>query len=499
MAVSSWVRRVGASRRTLLALALDLGLVAVGVVAVCLLDRSGEVGPRVFAVLAEADLALLVVSVSTACAAMVAIMTGVIDRLSNDRRAVWISTSFVLYGVVGIPAATLSGSFGSDGVVVDSVRFAAHLGAAVLMGVATWGPPRPNLRLVTISAAGLAWVGLAALAALLLPDLTQAVIGTQPARQMVGVVSVVTGVAMILVGLRERSSQLTRLGLACSGLAAAHIYRVLDSQPGLSLAFATARLLAVVMALWAVSELTQQTLRLIQDSQDQRRDELVRARTGLARAALRDQELRIRLTRLTRVADLIGESPCPETDGLRSAVKSELGRMELMLIQAQDGVPPPAVTVYQVAPMVQDLVTLRRCTGMDVRYDIAGEPWADGSANVLKQVVANLLANCARHAPGSPVRVQVGERGERIRLRVSDFGPGVPPGQEDTVFERGVRAAAGGGQGLGLHICRELLAADGGKIEIRRPSSLRAGCTVIVEVPKAKRVAGRPAAVARAV
>jgi two-component system OmpR family sensor kinase len=483
----------------LLALAVDVALIAVGVTVVWLLDRSGESGPKVFAVLAEADLALLVVSVTTACAAMVAIMTGVIDRLSNDRRAVWISTSFMLYGVVGIPAATLSGSFGRDGVVVDAVRFAAHLGGAVLMGVATWGPPRPNLRLVTISAAGLTWVGLGAVAALLLPELTHTVIDSHAARYTVGIVSVITGLAMMLVGLRERSSQLTRLGLACSGLAAAHIYRVLQDQPGLSLAFATARLLAVVMALWAVSQLTQQTLRSIQDSQDQRRDELMRARTGLARAVLRDQELRIRLTRLTRVADLLGQSPCPETDGLRSAVKSELARLELMLLQAQDGVPPPAVTVYQVAPMVQDLVTLRRCSGMDIRYDIAGEPWADGSANVLKQVVTNLLANCARHAPGSPVRVQVGERGDRVRLRVSDFGPGIPPGQEDAVFERGVHDAAGGGQGLGLHICRELLAADGGKIEIRRPSSLRAGCTVIVEVPKARRMAGRAAAVARAV
>ena len=487
------------SGRALPALAVDLAVIGVGVVAVCLLHRSGEAGPKVFAVLTEADLALLVISVSTACAAMVAIMTGVIDRLSNDRRAVWISTSFVLYGVVGIPAATLSGTFGHYGVVVDAVRFAAHLGAAVLMGVAAWGPLRPNPRLVTISVAGLAWIGLVALGALVLPDLTQAVVGSQPARYVVAAVSIATGVAMALVGLNERSAQLTRLGLACSGLAAAHIYRVLETQPGQSLAFATARLLAVVMALWAVIEFTQQTLRSIQDSQDRHRDDLARARAGLARAVLRDQELQIRLARLCRVADLLGQSPCPQTDALRSAVKSELGRLELMLIQAQHGGPGPTVEVYEVAPVVQDLVTLRRCTGMDVRCDIAGEPWADGSANVLTQVVANLLANCARHAPGSPVRVQVGERGDRIRLRVTDFGPGVPTGREDAVFERGVHDVAGGGQGLGLHICRELLAADGGKIEIRRPSSLRAGCTVIVEVSKAGRVAGRPAAVGRAV
>ncbi|MGI8817077.1 MAG: ATP-binding protein [Pseudonocardia sp.] len=65
---------------------------------------------------------------------------------------------------------------------------------------------------------------------------------------------------------------------------------------------------------------------------------------------------------------------------------------------------------------------------MDIRCDVGCSPWADGSPTVLKQVLSNVLANCVRHAPGSPVRVQVGLRRDRIRLRVSDFGPGVPAG-----------------------------------------------------------------------
>src|SRR6202008_1845396 len=90
---------------------------------------------------------------------------------------------------------------------------------------------------------------------------------------------------------------------------------------------------------------------------------------------------------------------------------------------------------YSVVCVLRDQVALRRSAGMDVRLDTDVRLTAEGSASPLAQVVANLLTNCAVHAPGSPVRVQASRRADRITIRISDFGPGVPAGAEARVLE----------------------------------------------------------------
>ncbi|MDQ2707456.1 MAG: HAMP domain-containing histidine kinase [Actinomycetota bacterium] len=479
------------------AIFVDLVVLAVGALLVFALDRSSWLRIAV----SEGDLALILISVGAACAAMTAILAGVVDRLSMDRRAAWISAAFALYGVVWVPAATLSGSFGRTGASMDATRFAAHLGTVVLLGVAVLGPRRrPWARPVVILTAGLLWVAVVAALAWVAPDTAQLIAGNAMVRASVGLVAVAIGAALVVVGLMARSRPVARVGTAFAALAAAGVYRVVESQPGMSLSFAGVQLLALMLALWGLVELTGRTLGAVRDTETTLTDELRRARSGLAMAAERDDELRSRLASLAEVAELLAEPPGEESEeiqGLRKAVRAELVRLESMLVDEQAGTSHQAVA-YPVAPMVHDLVALRSCAGMDIRCDVGCSPWADGSPTVLKQVLSNVLANCARHAPGSPVRVQVGLRRDRIRLRVSDFGLGVPAGLEQAVFERGTCNQAAGGLGLGLYICRELLEAEGGKIEIRPPSSVRAGCTVVVEVPKAKSVGSRGATVARA-
>ena len=50
---------------------------------------------------------------------------------------------------------------------------------------------------------------------------------------------------------------------------------------------------------------------------------------------------------------------------------------------------------------------------------------------------------------------------------LDDYGPGLPPGREEAVFEkfeRGSRESATPGVGLGLGICRAIVQAHGGRI-----------------------------------
>ncbi len=92
-----------------------------------------------------------------------------------------------------------------------------------------------------------------------------------------------------------------------------------------------------------------------------------------------------------------------------------------------------------------------------------------GDAVRLRQVFDNLLSNALKYSPsGSSVTVTVEGRGEGVEISVADQGVGIPPEEQTRVFEPFIRpgAAAEGdrGLGLGLSICRDIVAAHGGKI-----------------------------------
>jgi two-component system sensor histidine kinase KdpD len=86
---------------------------------------------------------------------------------------------------------------------------------------------------------------------------------------------------------------------------------------------------------------------------------------------------------------------------------------------------------------------------------------------LLEQVFVNLLENAAQHTPpGTPVEIGAEARPDEVLVWVADRGPGLPPGEEERVFEKFHRAAAApsAGVGLGLAICRGIVAAHGGRI-----------------------------------
>jgi two-component system sensor histidine kinase KdpD len=86
---------------------------------------------------------------------------------------------------------------------------------------------------------------------------------------------------------------------------------------------------------------------------------------------------------------------------------------------------------------------------------------------LLEQVLINLVENAVRYTPtGSAIDIRTTREDGGLAVEVADRGPGVPPGQEERIFEKFNRAAAPttGGMGLGLTICRGILAAHGGMI-----------------------------------
>lgn len=87
------------------------------------------------------------------------------------------------------------------------------------------------------------------------------------------------------------------------------------------------------------------------------------------------------------------------------------------------------------------------------------------------QIVRNLLTNATQHAK-SGVRISGAPRQSFVEITIADDGPGIPPDQQELIFERfhrldPSRSRSTGGAGLGLAIARELVRLHGGEISVR--------------------------------
>lgn len=109
----------------------------------------------------------------------------------------------------------------------------------------------------------------------------------------------------------------------------------------------------------------------------------------------------------------------------------------------------------------------------NIKLEIAVEPAAKAfraDALRMRQVLFNLLANAANHAPeGSTVSVTSMRDSAVIELSVSDTGPGIPDDVVQTVFNRFERNGTGGrkrGTGLGLALVKSFVELHGGSVMI---------------------------------
>ena len=89
----------------------------------------------------------------------------------------------------------------------------------------------------------------------------------------------------------------------------------------------------------------------------------------------------------------------------------------------------------------------------------------------IAQVVTNLLANAIEYNhDGGSIRVATGRDGNSAIFTVSNTGPGIPSAELPHVFDRFRRAdgsRTSGHAGLGLAICKAIVAAHDGSIDVQ--------------------------------
>jgi signal transduction histidine kinase len=161
------------------------------------------------------------------------------------------------------------------------------------------------------------------------------------------------------------------------------------------------------------------------------------------------------------------------------ASRLESGRMRIAIERCEAGT---------ITTEVVDVLRSRAPEGIEVTVRKArGLPQVAADPDKLRQILTNLIDNAIKYSPdGGCVEVEIGRSGGRVRFRVTDEGLGVPPAEQDRIFEKFFRLDPNltrgvGGTGLGLYISRELVTRMNGRIWV--DSDGRAGSSFFLELP----------------
>ena len=199
----------------------------------------------------------------------------------------------------------------------------------------------------------------------------------------------------------------------------------------------------------------------------ERIERLVNAQRSVLAGA--SHELRTPLTRM-RVAVELMQDERPEIRERISKDIQELDELigELLLASRLD-------SIHSINELSRnedvDLLALAAEEAARTGAKVSGEPLRiHGEPRMLRRMIRNLLENGARYAGDGTVEVDVGKSaGGKVRLRVTDSGPGVPAEERERIFEPfyrppGDRSPADTGVGLGLALVRQIAERHGGSV-----------------------------------
>jgi len=191
-----------------------------------------------------------------------------------------------------------------------------------------------------------------------------------------------------------------------------------------------------------------------------------------------------------------GEDLSPEQrEALLGVIASEADRLAGLVGEVFDAARIDAETFsyefaeVDVAGIVEEAVAaVTAGFEVDVVQRVTGElPVVRGDRARLRQVLANLIENAVKYAPGSVVEVEANATATNgyVVVEVSDHGDGIALEDQELVFEQFGRVEGTGmpGTGLGLYISRAIAEAHGGTLDVS--SAPGRGATFTLTLPLA--------------
>ena len=201
-----------------------------------------------------------------------------------------------------------------------------------------------------------------------------------------------------------------------------------------------------------------------------------------AAMTLRRRDLAVDETQKERLLEVVSS----EADRLARIVNDilwasrlESGRMSIAIERCDAGA---------IAGEVVNVLRARAPEGIEIAVSQSRSlPPVAADPDKLRQILMNLIENAIKYSPdGGRVEVEIGRSGRRARFRVTDQGLGIPPAEQDRIFEKFFRLDPNltrgvGGTGLGLYISRELVTRMNGRIWV--DSDGRTGSSFFLELP----------------
>ena len=143
----------------------------------------------------------------------------------------------------------------------------------------------------------------------------------------------------------------------------------------------------------------------------------------------------------------------------------------------------------QLAPMIEEIFTdlAPLSDKLGVTLTAEGDGIMTGSDALIYRLIFNLTENAVKYnRPGGSVQVSVTQEPEKLLIRVSDTGCGIPEVYQRSIFQPFFRVDKSrsreyGGAGLGLSLVWEIADLHGGSVWVEKSSEK--GTTIAVGLP----------------
>ena len=143
----------------------------------------------------------------------------------------------------------------------------------------------------------------------------------------------------------------------------------------------------------------------------------------------------------------------------------------------------------QLAPMIEEIFTdlAPLAEKNDIALEVEGDGAMIGSDALIYRLLFNLTENAVKYnRHGGSVRVTVSQESEKLLIRVSDTGRGIPEEFQRSIFQPFFRVDKSrsreyGDAGLGLSLVWEIAELHGGSVRVTKSSDR--GTTISVELP----------------
>ncbi|HVN06641.1 MAG TPA: ATP-binding protein [Bryobacteraceae bacterium] len=228
---------------------------------------------------------------------------------------------------------------------------------------------------------------------------------------------------------------------------------------------------------------------------------------GQAEAARRHQELKSMLldalahefqTPLTSIRAgidaMLADSPGRDQQEWLQIMNEESGRLSAMMAEAiqMARIEAGHVDLDKQTHTVDDLVYSaleKEVADSQVEIDLPlNLPPVSADAGLIRLVIRQLAGNALKYSqPGTTIRLRADAKEGGVVISVADRGPGIPPEEQQSIFEKYYRGKQGRGHltgmGMGLPIARQVVEAHDGRIWVEsRPGQ---GATFFFTLPYA--------------